>query len=176
MSKNAGKQFEKDLLDSVRSWGWWAERFRDNTWNNMQGSSQSPPDMICVSPNKNSFLIEAKAVKVNTIDFLDGSIPQKRCDGHQAARLNHFSKFGFPMVAVLFYTERFRSRSAVLVPYDLWADIPETYDRLSVTLRILREDLDPWYHLKWVGRKSAKGPYVTTLELDPEDPKKDITT
>lgn len=180
MGKNTGKQFEADMLKSVRSWGWWAERFRDNTWGSMQGSNASPPDMICVDPapiwevdcgpRPRPVLMELKAV-THAKDLMKSSIAFKRCEGHQLERLLAFP--GDAYVCVMFYEgQRAVRRSAVLIPAGLWAVGAESYGRLSVPLSALREDLGPSMHLRWVGRGAEVGPWVRCTRLG-DHPKDD---
>lgn len=179
MGKNTGKQFESDMLKSVRSWGWWAERFRDNTWGSMQGSNASPPDMIAVQPmydvnghTKPGYakLMELKAVQ-HPKDLMKASIAFKRCEGHQLERLLAFP--GNSYVCVMFYEgQRAVRRSAVLIPAGLWAVGAESYGRLSVPLSALREDLGPSMHLRWVGRGAEVGPWVRCTRLG-DHPKDD---
>lgn len=153
------------MLASVRSWGWWAERFRDNTFGvgARTASHQSPPDMIAVDT---FFLIpilmELKAVRHT--DLEKASIPLKRCEGHQLERLLDFP--GDAFVVVMFYEgERALKRSAVMIPAEAWAVADETYGRLSVPLSSLREDLPARSHLRWVGRSATTGPWVRCTSL-----------
>lgn len=179
MGKNTGKQFEKDMLTSVRSWGWWAERFRDNTWGSMQGSNASPPDMIAVEPDgyyvKGLYrhapvLMELKAIQ-HPDDIMKSSIPLSRCDGHQLERLQAFP--GEAYVVVMFYEgPAARKRSAVMIPVEAWVGAEERYGRLSVRLDALREDLATSLHLRWVGRNAEVGPWVRCRSLGNE-PKED---
>mgnify|MGYP003296159755 CR=1 FL=1 len=180
MGKNTGKQFEKDMLTSVRSWGWWAERFRDNTWGSMQGSNASPPDMICVDPvgyeertnmcNPWPILMELKAVQHPT-DIMKATIPLSRCEGHQLERLLAFP--GDAYVVVMFYEgATARKRSAVMIPVQAWVGAQERYGRLSVRLDALREDLGVGCHLRWVGRTPTVGPWVRCTRLG-DEPKDD---
>jgi hypothetical protein len=161
------------MLASVRSWGWWAERFRDNTFGvgARTASHQSPPDMIAIDPEPipgvhalwgRPFLMELKAVRHT--DLEKASIPLKRCEGHQLERLLDFP--GPSFVVVMFYEgERALKRSAVMIPSQAWAGAVETYGRLSVPLSSLREDLPASSHLRWVGRSAAIGPWVRCTSL-----------
>lgn len=165
------------MLRSVRSWGWWAERFRDNTWDSMQGSNASPPDMICVEPygyyvkgleRHKPILMELKAVKCKDIE--KGMIPLARCEGHQLERLQAFP--GEAYVGVMFYEgNKAQKRSAVMIPVEAWAGAQERYGRLSVRLEALREDIPAHHHLRWVGRAAEVGPWVrcTRLGTTPKD-------
>lgn len=182
MAPKHGKTFEADMLKSVRSWGWWAERFRDNTFQTRMAtaSHQSPPDMIAISPRTiggsltaigSPRLMELKAKKHPT-DLMKASIELKRCEGHQLERLLEFP--GIASVVVMFYEgDRAQKRSAVMIPVEAWAGAAERYGRLSVPLSALREDLAPNYHLRWVGRGAEIGPWVRCNRLDHDDPKKD---
>ncbi len=169
MASNHGKQFEKDMLKSVRSWGWWAERFRDNTFGvgGRTASHESPPDMIAMDISCLGIipkLMELKAVKAN-------NIPLSRCSGHQLKRLQEFPGEAF-VVAMFYEGDRAQSRSAVMIPVGAWATAQQRYDRLSVPLRYLREDLSASHHLRWVGRGAEIGPWVRCTRLG-ETPKKD---
>lgn len=177
-----GKQFEKDLIDSFRSAGHWAERFRDNTWNNMAGSNISPPDMIAVI-NKKPVLIEAKAITTGinqrtgeARSLMQGSISTKRCEGHQLQRLLDFEQggHGTSYVCVMYYTPRAVRRCAVLIPVKAWETWPSVHGSGSVRLDVLREHLPPYLFLKWVGRKANVGPYDMCAKLGPA-PEEDIT-
>lgn len=171
MANKQGKQYEKDMLKSVRSWGWWAERFRDNTWNSMAGSNASPPDMICVRPRLiqgapsqigTPVLMELKAVK--STDIEKASIHLGRCAGHQLERLMDFP--GESYVGVMFYEgDRAQKRTAVLIPLTAWVGAQMRYGRLSVRLDALREDLPAQHHLRWVGRGADIGPWVRCTQL-----------
>lgn len=175
-----GKQFEKDMLKSVRANGAWAERFRDNTWASMQGSNQSPPDMIVINDGRPS-LMELKAVtcghdgKGEPRPLIKGSISVKRCEGHQLERLLDFEENhgGRSFVVVMFYTLRAVRRCAVIIPVRYWVASPDHYGRGTVRLSDLRRDLSPQHHLKWVGRKDELGPYRNCTRLH-EDPMKDV--
>lgn len=175
-----GKQFEKDLAQSLRRAGHWAERFRDNTWNNMQGSSQSPPDMIAMI-GRSAALMELKAIttgkdgKGQPRDLLRGAISTKRCEGHQLERLLDFEKHhGKAFVVVMFYTPRAQRRCAVSIPVMYWVNTPALFERGTVRLADLRRDLEPNYHMKWVGRRAGVGPYQVVRELGPT-PEQDVT-
>lgn len=178
MASKHGKTFELDLLKSVRSWGWWAERFRDNTWGSMKGSNASPPDMICVNPkggwegfpHPRPILMELKAQSHPT-DIMKACIPLSRCSGHQLERLQAFP--GDAYVAVMFYEgPRAQKRSAVLIPVQAWVGAEERYGRLSVRLDALREDLPASSHLRWIGRGAEPGPWVRCTRLG-DEPKDD---
>lgn len=173
MASSVGKTFERDLLASVRSWGWWAERFRDNTFGvgGRTASHESPPDMICVETlvmqedwtRPNPILMELKAVKHNT-DLEKASIPLKRCEGHQLERLLAFP--GDAFVVVMFYEgSRAQKRSAVMIPAQAWATAAERYGRLSVPLSALRDDIPVHQHLRWAGRSAEVGPWVRCTYL-----------
>lgn len=175
-----GKQFEKDLLKSIRAGGAWAERFRDNTWSDMRGSNESPPDMIVINDGRPS-LFELKAVtcghdgKGNARMLIKGSISVKRCQGHQLERLIDFERNhgGRSFVVVMFYTLRASKRCAVIIPIDYWINSPKVKGRDTIRLADLRAELSPVHHLKWVGRKDTTGPYRTCRRLH-EDLMKDI--
>lgn len=167
-----GKTFEKDFVSSLRSAGHWVERFRDNTWNNMQGSSASPPDAIGVV-NKVPCLFEMKAVTTGTDGkgeprgIMKASISLKRCQGHQLERLLEFQQAGHgkSFVVVMFYTPRAVRRCAVLVPVERWMAAKDLYGSGSVRLDALRRDLPASLHMKWVGRGQQVGPYQICSEL-----------
>lgn len=177
-----GKQFEKDLLTSIRSMGHWAERFRDNTWNNMAGSNASPPDMIAII-NGRPTLIECKAISVGMNqstkrprDLMQGGISLKRCEGHQLERLINFVEEGHgnAYIAVMFYTPRAVRRCVVLVPVAAWVGARDLYGSGTLRLDRIRQDLPASLHMKWVGRKSDIGPYDICTELG-YSPELDIT-
>lgn len=178
-----GKQFEKDLLLSLRNGGSWAERFRDNTFSGAKqvGSHASPTDIIVVHEGRPT-LMELKAItcghdgKGEARMLIKGAISVKRCDGHQRERLLDFqhNHGGKSFVAVMFYTLRAQRRCAVLIPIDYWVASPERYGRGTVRLSDLRRDLPAPHHLKWVGRKHPRGPYMSVRHLD-ADPTKDQT-
>lgn len=178
MASSHGKTFERDMLASVRSWGWWAERFRDNTFGvgGRTASHESPPDMIAVETlvmqpdwtRPNPILMELKAVK--HADLEKASIPLKRCEGHQLERLLAFP--GDALVVVMFYEgDKAQKRSAVMIPAQAWATAADRYGRLSVPLSALREDIPVSSHLRWVGRAAEVGPWVrcTRLGTTPKD-------
>lgn len=176
-----GKQFEKDILQSLRSAGHWAERFRDNTWNSMAGSNESPPDMIAVV-NKRPILLELKAITTGCDGdghprlLIKGAISTKRCLGHQLKRLLDFEKIhgGTSFIGVMYYTPRAQRRCAVMIPVEYWVSSPDLYGRGTVRLTDLRRDLAPSMHMKWVGRKAPIGPYQVCHKLG-ESPEQDIT-
>src|ERR1044072_10043605 len=86
-----GKAFEKDVVQSLRSAGHWTERFRDNTWSNMAGSNESPPDAISIVHGV-PCLMELKAITTGMDsqkrprDLMKGAISTNRCEGHQLQR------------------------------------------------------------------------------------------
>lgn len=174
---SVGKQWERDLLTSLRSMGHWAERFRDNTFaaGRATGSHASPPDMIAVMQRQPT-LIELKAISTGfdsqrkPRDLMKGGISLKRCQGHQLQRLKNFRWYGASFIAVLFYTPRAQRRSAVFVPTWLWDEAFERYGSGTLRLDRLREDVPAGLHMKWVGRKSEVGPYLfcTSLGDTPE--------
>ena len=163
-SGSHGKRFEKDFLASLRSWGRWAERFRDNTWNpkggKIQGSTESPPDLISVNDDGHAILMELKAVK-------GISIPLNRLSDHQRTRLQHFP--GSAFVVVMFYLgDRAQKRSAVMIPISVWAGAQRRYGRLSLALADLKRDLPEACHLTWVGRKANIGPWLPADQQEEE--------
>ena len=176
-----GKQFEKDFIASLRSAGHWAERFRDNTWNNMQGSTKSPPDAIAIIRGQPA-LLELKAVTTgrdgdgDPRPLIKGSISDKRCQGHQLERLLDFQSQGHgkSYVVVLFYTPRAVRRCAVVIPVERWVASADLYGRSTLRLVDLRRDLPASCHMKWVGRGQKVGPYQVCSELGPL-PEHDIT-
>lgn len=163
MASNHGKRFESDFLTSVRSWGWWAERFTDRMWSQGGGSVQSPPDMIAVTCNKLPVLMELKAAG-HVSDIEKATIALSRCQGHQLERLLSFP--GEAYVVVMFYEgARALKRCGVMIPAQSWAGASERYNRLSVRLDALREDIPTHQHLRWVGRNADTGPWVRCTSL-----------
>jgi hypothetical protein len=133
--------------------------------------------MIAVDPGSDwdrdypatAILMELKAVRHH--DLEKASIPLKRCEGHQLARLLDFP--GPAFVVVMFYEgERALKRSAVMIASQAWATAAERYGRLSVPLSTLREDIPAHYHLRWVGRSAEVGPWIKCTSLGTQ-PSKD---
>jgi Holliday junction resolvase len=165
MASNHGKRLETDMLKSLRTLGYWAERFTDRTFGHGNLSVKSPPDLIAVE-NKHPILIELKAVRVRTA--LDqGSIPLTRLPDHQRESLQAFdNKHGSSYVMVMFYEgTKAQKRITIQIPISYWTDYLQVYHRKSVVLSHLKRDLPPKNVWVWVGRGKCVGPWVPSTML-----------
>jgi penicillin-binding protein-related factor A (putative recombinase) len=146
------------MLKSFRAHGLWAERFTDRVYG-IGASVASPPDLIAVGP-KHVFLCELKAVKGKSLEM--ASIPMSRLAEHQCIDLMEFDRtdIGHAYVLVMFYEgEKALKRTAFFIPLNYWMAYNMRYDRKSIRLQHLRQDI-PHLECKWAGRSSEVGPWL----------------
>jgi Holliday junction resolvase len=148
------KQYERDMLHSLRTQGVWVERFVDKVYGEGR-SLKSPPDLIGVKDG-HSYLIECKSVKGK-------SLPNANVSDHQIkALLHHRAHGGSSYLAILYYNGK-RGKATLretwLVPIKWYTDYFTRYPRKSLSLLHLQGELDPLHRAEWVGRKEEVGPW-----------------
>lgn len=148
-SNDKAKEFEQEVLRGFRQRKRsWSAKFTDKMTVGPNGrmirakGTQSPPDMIHVSPGFNA-LVECKLVTIEPGKEHLSSIMFNRLAEHQEKALRQFTKVshhhhGF--VAVAFYNAQLghaRMYRAWLLPIEFWVTARQTVGRASLTQRWL---------------------------------------